>query len=363
MLVNIMSHLPLSDRGRLAQTCRAFETLFCHPLLWKTATVKLYDSDYAEPVSYVSMVERFGAYIKDLTLVYVGDFVENSVSPVSIELIDCIALCCQYKILTLDTFSQLDVNRFSFPTDVDMQLKICTNQDLKSFTLRGQNWIDIRVVLTNDKLNGCLERLSLYWQRGAFGLPSPSHMLAVASRFTQLQDLYLQTSMMSDDLIVHLSDEGRPPLRELGILVANDTSVNRLQPIKASSWTRLRTHSPCLQVHVKVVNSISDNRLFDFLVPEMAIASLRFIRGGGDYDNIYTIAIRFSSKLRKVTTSFRPGSQLMHLMRTCHLNLRTRMHKRGCIRGSRRNVFPMSWLGSTWRRIQYICVTLDHSES
>ena len=312
-----MSYLTLTDRGRLVETCSALETSLGHPSLWNTVTIELYDSDYAEPVNHVSVVERFGAYIKDLTLVYVGDFVENSVSPDSIELIQCIARCCRYEILTLDTSSQLDVDKFSFPTDVDMQLKICTNQYLKSFTLRGQTWIDIRVVLSNDKLNGCLERLSLYWQDEAFGLPSPRETLAVTSQLTQMRALYLQASMLSDDILVNLSDQGRAPLRELGILVATDEYERWVPHTEASSWTILHTHSPCLQVQVKVVSiTLPPEILLEFLIPEMQISFINL----AEYDDICPIADMFSSTLRKFvgcTSSFRPGGQLCYMVRNC----------------------------------------------
>ena len=223
----------------------------------------------------------------------------------------------------MDTSSQLDVDQFSFPTDVDMQLKICTNLYLKAFTLHGQNWIDIRVVLANHMLNG-LERLSLYWQRtnwqrGAFGLPSPRHMSTVTSRFTQLQALYLHTTMLGDDLLVNLAGQGRPPFQELGIVVSNDEYDNWLQHFEASSWTKLHNHSSCLQVHLKVVPPILDEVLHDFLIPEMAITSISFVEGAG-YGDICTIADMFYKTLRKfvgATDSWRPGGQLMHLVSTC----------------------------------------------
>ena len=89
VLVNIMSHLSQPDRGCLAQTCRALHASYCHPSLWNTVTITLHSGHnpniaeylpfvepdsylpFVEPASYLPMVERFGAYFKDLTVVYI----------------------------------------------------------------------------------------------------------------------------------------------------------------------------------------------------------------------------------------------------------------------------------------------------
>ena len=148
------------------------------------------------------------------------------------EVIQCIARCCRYRILTLCPSSRTGS---AFETDLNVLAQLFTNQHLKSFTLLGVICLDIRVLLSNDKPNGCLEHLGLYWQGGTpvlelpsprwhgrrirrrrvpvLELPSPREMLAVTSQFTQLRTLYLLSSMVSDDLIVSLSDQGRAPLR------------------------------------------------------------------------------------------------------------------------------------------------------
>ena len=185
--------------------------------------------------------------------------------------------------------------------DVLAQLKMCTTQHLKSLTLRGDTAMDIRALLSNDKLNG-LERLNLYWQGTVSLWLPPTEMLAFTSQFTQLRALYLHSPMLSDDLIVILSDQGRAPLLELGIKVIETyvTSLvgSGLPQFEASSWTKLRTHSPCLQVHVKVMSWIKEYELFHFLLPEMEIASINFLEGSKCGD-ISLIADRFSSTLRK----------------------------------------------------------------
>ena len=301
VLVNIMSHLSQPDRGCLAQTCRALHASYCHPSLWNTVTITLHSGHnpniaeslpFVEPDSYLPFVEP-ASYLP---------FVEPA------------------SYLPMNVLAQL-----------------FTNQHLKSFTLLGVICLDIRVLLSNDKPNGCLEHLGLYWQGGTpvlelpsprwhgrrlrrrrvpvLELPSPREMLAVTSQFTQLRTLYLLSSMVSDDLIVSLSDQGRAPLRELGIKVTYE-----IRYIRASSWIRLRAYSPCLQVHMKVLDRTPDNRLFGFLITEMAITSLSFIERS-KCANIRSIADMFSSTLHKFINSTRYNyghdAELVYMVKTC----------------------------------------------
>ena len=321
--VKIMGHLPLSDRGRLAQTCRALETSFCHPSLWNTVTIKLHNSNigldeplsFVDPASYLPMVERFGAYFKDLTLVYIGKYPMSSDCR---KVIQCITRCCRYEILTLCPSSRICS---AFQTDMNILAQLFTNQHLKSVTLLGIICFDIRMLLSKDKMNGCLERLNLHWQGRlpSWGLVSPRETLADVSQFTQLRALYLLSPMLSDDLIVSLSEQGRAPLRELGIQMMHEIRYP-LPHIEASSWIRLRANSTCLLVHVKVVDQIQDNRLFGFLLPDIPIASLSFIEDAKCAD-IRSIADRFSSTLRKfVDLSTSPSgldAELVYMVKTC----------------------------------------------
>ena len=324
-----MSRLSQPDRGRLVQTCRALKASFCHPSLWNTVTITLlnrnrYNPNIAEslsfvdPASYLPMVERFGAYFKDLTLIYVGS--NLSMSRHCRKVIQCIARCCRYEIMTLYLKAS---QPYSFHcADVNILAALFTNQHLKvlkSLTLLAGIYFDMRDLILNDKMNGCLERLSLNCLDGtsSWGLVSPD-MVIVICQFTQLRALYLLSHMLRDDLFASLCDQGRAPLRELGIQVTYEKVP--LTNIKVSSWARLRAYSPCLQVHVTVVDLIPEHRLFSFLIPEMAIASLSFIEDAKCYD-IISIADRFSSTLRKfVDLSTSPSGldgELVYMVKTC----------------------------------------------
>ena len=319
--VNIMSHLSQSDRGRLGQTCRMLDTSLCQPSLWNTVTITLHSGHnpnnaeslpFVEPASYLPMVERFGAYFKDLTLIYVSS--KYAMSRDCREVIQCLTRCCRYEILTLYLTSHA---RCTVQTDLNILAQLFTNH-LKSLTLLGEICFDIRVLLSNDTMSGCLERLNLHWQGGtpSWGLQL---MLSVTSQFTQLRALYLQSSMLSDDLIVSLSDQRHAPLQELGIQVTHEIR-HPLPHIEASSWIRLRAYSPCLQVHVKVADAIPDDALFGFLIPEMAIASISFIEDSMWADT-RSIADRFSSTLRKfvdcTTYNYGHDAELVYMVTKC----------------------------------------------
>ncbi|KAI0210594.1 hypothetical protein LSAT2_004648 [Lamellibrachia satsuma] len=236
-----MSHLSLSDRGRLARTCRALEASFRHPSLWYTVTITLHgDTARGKRVgrtaaSYVPMVERFGAYFQDLTLVFV-DY-EMRMTPDCEAVIACLSRCSRYERLTLDVRSLVrsrDIVGDFVPrtTDLDVLSRLVTDAyRLRSFELRA--WpvyprvrsVDMLAALqSNGKLRGCLERLSLYWQSAHNStwvslntlVPTPSQMLSVTAHFTRLRSLYLRSSMLSDDLIVDLADSRHAPLQQLG---------------------------------------------------------------------------------------------------------------------------------------------------
>ena len=76
-----------------------------------------------EAASYLPMVERVGAYFKELTLVYVGS--KYLMSRDCIELIECITRCCRYEILTLDAFSKVGLCAMC-PTDVNIMAQLVT---------------------------------------------------------------------------------------------------------------------------------------------------------------------------------------------------------------------------------------------
>ena len=247
------------------------------------------------------MVKRFGAYFKDLSLTLGFDGTIRTPIPQECEeLIQCIKRCCRYERLTLDAFSYEGVMR---PTDLNILAQLFTNQHLKSIALLGVTCKDVRVLLSQ-RLNGCLERLSIQ----EHGEDTKLRLPILASQLTRLRALHLRSFGVSDDLIVSLADPGRAPLRELGIEVLYDwdcnpdTGVTGLPRVKASSWIRLRTHSPCLHVHVEVTCWIPHDELADFLLPEIPVASISF-SGNSKCGDIRSIADMFFSTLRKFVDS------------------------------------------------------------
>ena len=387
-----MSRLPLSDRGRLAQTCRALEASFCHPSLWNTVTIELYNPNIVtkprrhttakslpivEPASYLPMVERFGAYFKDLTLVYVGS--KYPMSRDCVEVIQCLTRCCRYDRLTLDVSAQVcGIVEGVEPktTDMDILARLVTEAYyLKSFDLGA--WPDypivsnidmVEVLLSSERLKGSLERLSIFWHgvntwiSPNITVPTPDQMLAVTSRFTQLRYLYLWSSMLSDEIIVGLSGKLRTPLRGLGIVVGytSRTPDGGLPHIEESSWTRLRSHSPRLQVHVYVMTRIPDDKLFGFLLPEIPVTSICFMHYSQTRcHDIRSLADRFSSTLRKFAdlSIYSRGldAELVYMVTKCsHL---VHFEYSGTLRAN--TIRELAGLrGSRWVHFQ---VNLDHA--
>ena len=292
-----------------------------------------------EPASYLPMVERFGAYFKDLTLVYVGS--KYPMLRDCVEVIQCLTRCCRYDRLALDVSTQVcGIVEGVEPNTTDMSILARLVTDaycLKSFELdawpdypRVSNIDMLEVLLSNGRMNGSLEHLSLYchsagsttWAPLNITVPTPGQMMAVTSRFTQLRDLYVLSSMVCGDLIVGLSDKGRSPLRELGILVMYTSRKpdGGLPHIEASSWTRLHTHSPCLQVHVRVMTRMPVDKLFGFLRSEIPVASISFMPYSECRD-VRSIADRFSSTLRKFvdlsTYSSGLDAELVYMVTKC----------------------------------------------
>ena len=277
---------------------------------------------FVEPASYLLMVESFGAYFKDLTLVYV-----NSKCPMSrdcVEVIECLTRCCRYDRLALDVINQAGDMCL---TDLNIMAQLVTNQHLKSFTLLGVTCFDIRMLVSNDKLNGCLGCLSSHTRAGWSshgGISNPHHAVSQSEVgcHQPVNPAARPLLVLSDDLIVNLSDQGRAPLRELGIEVMHTIlhPNEGLQHIEAGSWTRLRTHSSCLQVHVFVLFWVPCDVLFRSLLPEIPLASISINRHL-PCRGIRSLADRFSSTLPKVR---RLIQLLKHLRK--RIRYRTRFH-------------------------------------
>ena len=77
--VRIMTYLGLGDRARVAATCHALNDIFNHPSLWHTVSIQLLgdlnsytSSNVIMPQKYLKMIQRFGAFFQDLSLIFVG---------------------------------------------------------------------------------------------------------------------------------------------------------------------------------------------------------------------------------------------------------------------------------------------------
>ena len=186
--VDIMSHLSLPDRGRLARTCRALEASFRHPSLWYTVTITLHgDTARGKRVgrtaaSYVPMVERFGAYFQDLTLVFV-DY-EMRMTPDCEAVIACLSRCSRYERLTLDVRSLVrsrDIVGDFVPrtTDLDVLSRLVTD----AYRLRWEHCIIVCSIETNVKNQSGISTLCAK-------LPFSFEKKTVHFRCSLLTDLY-----------------------------------------------------------------------------------------------------------------------------------------------------------------------------
>ena len=77
--VQIMTYLDLGDRARVAATSHALNDIFNHPSLWHTVSIQLLgdlnsytSSNVIMPQKYLKMIQRFGAFFQDLSLIFVG---------------------------------------------------------------------------------------------------------------------------------------------------------------------------------------------------------------------------------------------------------------------------------------------------
>ena len=326
--VQILSHLSLSDRASVARTCYRLNCAFKHPSLWHTVEILLLgdlnrfrnsQSPVIMPECYLTMIQRFGTYFQDLTLIFAG-FLKR-IPTACKAVIEALAVNCRLESLTLEVGGI--VTKLDLVTQVPRRGDLGTVAQLiqeafrlKSFSLRswptypGLETVNILQTLRENPRLVDLEKLSLFWNSANHGtwatlnaqLPTPDEILHTVQHFRSLHTLCLRSTMLSNDAILELAHPGHTPIQRLGILVtysSHDRSQG-LPDVTSHAWSKLLGHSPDLGVDVTVANRIPYVELAGFLKPEMPLTSISFMRYArcGTAD-IASLNDKYHKKLRK----------------------------------------------------------------
>ena len=354
--VQVLSYLPLEDRYHVSQCCKLLYDHFTHPSLWLSIKMILlgdlnkYEwenfSGVVLPQKYVHMIEKFGKYFKDLTLIYNGYL---TILPAHCaKVLTALAKTCRLETLTLQVGGMITKDDFHLRKARESDMKsfcelVTQAYRLKSFNLKswpmypGMTTANILVdLMGNPKLKE-LEELKLYWQNASSGtwatqnavLPTFEETLDVVTHFTQLSVLCLRSPMMSEEMIVELASPHRVPLQRLGILVCfsrhDPHRRGQIPQISCEAWKALTTHSCDLVVDVTVVNRVPYVYLCSLLLPEVPVFSINFMRYARcDQEDVLSLVDKYSKTLRKYVNysdSTTMDDALLHMTTQCiHLD-------------------------------------------
>ncbi len=328
--VRILSYLPFGDRWRVSQTCHLLNESFSHPSLWDTVEIILSsewlqnrpaDVHFISPKRHLNMIQNFGCYIKNLSLVYIGyqrTTIPDDCKAVIEELkhratrIETLILDADIIITERDILSN-DVKY----SDLDPFIDLVQNAaDLKSITIRS--WPNYRGLKSGDILGALiqkekslgLKKLALYWESARDAtwatlnaiLPPHDTMTALMKNFSNLVALSLRSSMINEDILKQLSRKDHAPIEKLNILItfSRQEPQKHLPEIQEGTWQMLRDHSPELLVEFTVVTRIPYADLANFMKPNIPVGGLGFMKYAriGKYD-LQDISHKYAQTLQK----------------------------------------------------------------
>ncbi|CAH1791180.1 unnamed protein product, partial [Owenia fusiformis] len=128
-LVKILSYLDLPDRLNAACTSSTMHDMFNHPSLWYKAVILIFgrnknENDKEKAIDLAlrnkAMIEKFGHFFQDLTLVYYGHVKDPY--PVVQDVLNAISKSCRLESFTLDVGAHLTVHEIKRMTNLGARI-------------------------------------------------------------------------------------------------------------------------------------------------------------------------------------------------------------------------------------------------
>lgn len=298
VLSNIINYLSLSERCNISSTCRHLYDAFKHPQSWQTlelATSRRYDENFQQTITYCpeqynSIISKYGTYIKTIRIIMsdvLTDFkgLERILAILSqkcrpekilLKFSSIWSYTCRYvlkgdsppidqiMLLIGSFFESIDSSRLksilidSWPRTKETSIAATFVTTLMNI----QNIIDI-------------EHLLLWpspLQQPNNGLASCT--LQLINHFAHLTAIGLNVSMLTNELIGHLSKSQRSKLKTIKIRITDIRSVS--EEINPFSWELFTNINPHVRLEFTVIDSVTNQDLDKVLSPCCLLSKIMF---------------------------------------------------------------------------------------
>ncbi|KAL4229949.1 hypothetical protein ACF0H5_010340 [Mactra antiquata] len=354
--VRVLRFLAMKDRMSVSETCHILHEIFNHPSLWYSQKLIFMGecdnfSRRARRVfsgaNYVELVKRYGHCFQDLMIQVMGHFTDipNDLKDVLSQISDK----CRLESLTIDAgvVTSRFHERYGYPpksegvkalADFVRNAYKMKHLHIKSWPMYNKMDTDecniFKVLISNEKLHRTLETLVIFgieeteWsEREPKLFSDPSTTLNLMTKFKNITTLGLRSFMLSNDLILTLSEPDRTKLDVLNILVhyiRQDPHEHRefqVPNIRPSSWSALSQRNPKFRVECTIFLQTPDVELSNMLSPEVPLSSLVFMK----YSKIdpqtlfraYTHHANTIVKFRSFCDSYDLDSEVLTLNQRC----------------------------------------------
>lgn len=296
---DIFTYLSLKERSQVARTCHRLNDMFNHPAGWQTVNMSLLQ-ELREPgtpttAQYFEMAERFGSFIRDLTISVIGQ--ANIIGEPCLRILEQLASNCRPNRLTLCIGEGVTAKRkpnyeHLFPLNTLISesdrlhyLNLVCWPFHQSNATEGFNVLEF--LLSSCKCRN-LQHLKLFattpisfrcsnWIPLNHQLPTASQTAVVISVFSNLQTLSLNSFMFDKSVLEVLSKKERSShLRQLDILVLYHRG--RFPDITSACWKSFIESNPAVVVSVTLANTIPLHEATSFLKSEVPLVSLTIFK-------------------------------------------------------------------------------------
>jgi len=298
---NVMSYLNLQDRLSLARTCARLYDVFNHPSVWQTVRIVLL-KDLPGPGSpsaeqYESMIDRFGTYFHDLTLIIHGDVCRmGGLGEPCQKVLNLMAENCRpIKFSVYVGNGRVAPVKPKYEDFAAIKSVISKSSRLRSLNIaswplhhssfsEGRSDVLDKLIAGDDQDTIYrLEHLKLFSSSPKCGewvplnscLPSPDQLAETLKKFTRLRSIGLNSHMLNEAVLAALSLPGRSPsLKHIELLV--QYSTGRFPRIAAFVWKALCVSNAEVFVDITVSNTTPHLEMISLLQPEVPLRSITF---------------------------------------------------------------------------------------
>ncbi|XP_064640885.1 F-box only protein 39-like [Lineus longissimus] len=282
VVVSIFSYLSLSDRARMALTCRRWAGLYHAPGLWKKASVDFCSHRLTN--SELKCLYRHSQHIRSMEIILWKNFgFNNKLSLKHVPQLVKVLSCSELNDLDLGCL-RVGAHGRNWPTaslTVSTLVNFLTSQKrlktvkLSNLRIEEEEGLTILSALAaqNQMSVSTLDITSLFQKSAKL----ERKFVNVMSVFTNLTEFHINYSYISDDLVEGIATRCGKSLRLLTVDVHHNEPHHHT--VKISSWKHFKRSCPSAQVifSLEYINSYSEIRMI--LTPGIPLNTLNVWTG------------------------------------------------------------------------------------